>query len=90
MGEVRSLPQGTAPRRAPKKRSAKVIELDLPTRLNVPPDRILKAAVGKLDGVLLIGFDKEGEPYFASSYADGGDALWLMELCKLALLTAGD
>lgn len=57
------------------------------TRLDLPPDRILSAAIGTLESVIVIGYDKDGEEYFASSYADGGDALWLLERCKMALLT---
>jgi hypothetical protein len=60
--------------------------LDIVTRLDIPPDRVLEQAKGKLEGVVLLGYDKGGE-YFASSYADGGDVLWLLERCKLRLLT---
>lgn len=56
------------------------------TKLDLPPDRLLEAAVGQLDGVVILGYDKEGKEYFASSYADGGDVLWLMERLKKQLL----
>lgn len=56
------------------------------TRLDLPPDRLLEAAVGALDAVVILGYDKEGKEYFASSYADGGDVLWLMERLKKKLL----
>ena len=56
------------------------------TRLDLDPDRVLENTKGKLDGVILIGYDKQGEEYFASSYADGGDVLWLLERMKLRLL----
>ena len=53
------------------------------TKLDLPPDRILENAKGKLDGVVLIGFEKKtGDVFAASSYADGGDVLWLLESCK--------
>jgi hypothetical protein len=66
--------------------TAKILEFTGVTRLDLEPDRILEGAKGKLQGVIVIGFDQEGEFYGATSYADGGDALWLLELCKLRLL----
>jgi hypothetical protein len=49
------------------------------TKLDLPPDRILEAAVGTLEGVIIIGYTKEGAEYFSSSYADNGRNLWLAE-----------
>ena len=60
----------------------KVITLGGVTRLDLPPDRILEAAEGALESVVLLGYTKDGEEYFASSLADGGDVLWLLERCK--------
>ena len=37
-----------------------------------------------------MGYTETGEEYFASSIADGGDVLWLMERMKAALLRAGE
>jgi hypothetical protein len=70
----------------PQKLQAKVVPIGTITKLDVPPDYILKAAEGQLEGVLLLGWDKNGDIYTASSYADGGTILWLMELCKKMLL----
>lgn len=56
------------------------------TKLDLPPDRMLEAAVGELDGVVIMGYKKDGTEYFASSYADGGTCLWLLERCKKQLL----
>ena len=67
-----------------------VILLNNVTRLDLPPDRVLEAALGKLEGVIVISYAKDGSEYFASSYADGGDALWLIERFKMALLTVED
>ena len=64
----------------------KVIPLGGVTRLDLPPDRILEGAKGELEGVVVIGWDKEGGQYFASSLADGGDVLWLLEACKKTLM----
>ena len=63
-----------------------VVYLDAITKLNIPADRVLEGAVGKLDGVIIAGYTKDGDEYFCSSYADGGDALWLVERFKRALL----
>ncbi len=67
-----------------------VIPLGCITRLDLPPDRILEAAKGKMQSVVIIGFDAEGQEYFASSVADGGTVMWLLERCKKALLEVGD
>jgi hypothetical protein len=63
-----------------------VVFLKTITKLDLPPDRILEAAKGELEGVVVLGYDKEGGEYFASSYADGGQVLWLLERLKKQLL----
>jgi len=63
-----------------------VIPLNNVTRLDLPPDRILDAARAKLESVVILGYTAAGDEYFASSLADGGDVLWLLERCKQALL----
>lgn len=65
-----------------------VIPLGNITRLDLPVDRVLEMAKGEVEGggVVVLGWDKDGEMYFSSSFADGGDVLWLMEKAKLALL----
>ena len=64
-----------------------VINLPCITRLNLPPERILEAAGNAdLESVVVMGWAKDGEAYFASSLADGGNVMWLMELCKQRLL----
>lgn len=60
----------------------KIIPIRGVTKLDIPPDRILEAAKGQMEGVVIIGFDKDGEVYAASSYADGGTVMWLLEACK--------
>ena len=56
------------------------------TKLDLPADRILESVKGKLDGVVLMGFTKEGAVYAASSYADGGTVMWLLEACKTKMM----
>ena len=58
------------------------------TKIDVPAERVMTTALGVgLERVVIIGYDQEGEEYFASSIADAGDVLWLMERAKLKLLT---
>ena len=65
---------------------SKIIPFNGITRLDLDPDMVLENTKGKLGGVVVIGYDKDGEEYFASSYADGGTVLWLIERMKLRLL----
>jgi len=69
--------------------SARVIPLGMVTRLDLPVERVLEQAKGQMDHVVLMGWDKEGELYFASTFADGGEVMWLLEACKARLLRAG-
>lgn len=68
---------------------ADIIDLPCVTSHDLPPDRVLETAIGQMEGVLVIGYDLDGKEYFASSYADGGNMLWLLERCKLAILRGG-
>ena len=66
-----------------------VIPLGNITRLDLPTQRILDGAKGSCtDGVVVMGYNEDGSLYFASSLADGGSVLWLLEMCKRALLDA--
>jgi hypothetical protein len=67
-----------------------VVDLPVITRLDLDPDRILKQAIGELERVVVIGYDKAGDEYFASSIADGATVVWLMERAKLKLLRVVD
>ena len=66
--------------------TAKIIPLGNVTRLDLPVDRVLDAAKDRLDSVVIMGYDKDGEEYFASTMADGGEVLWLMERLRIKLL----
>ena len=70
--------------------SADVIDFTGTTTLDIDPDRILQSAIGQMDQVVLIGWDKDGREYFSSSVSDGGTVLWHMERAKLKLLRKGD
>ena len=64
-----------------------VIPLGNVTRLDVPVDRVLDMAKGKCpNGVIIMGYDEDGQEYFASSIADGGTVLWLLERLKQQLI----
>jgi hypothetical protein len=71
--------------------TAEIVELNTITTLDIPAERILRRALdADLDRVLVIGYDTEGNEYFASSVADGGFSLWVMERAKLKLLRMAD
>jgi hypothetical protein len=69
---------------------SKVIPFTGITRLDISPDMVLDGAKGKLEGVVVMGWDHEGKEYFASSYADGGTVIWLAERMKKMLLETHD
>ena len=57
------------------------------TDQRVPVKNILLGAdKAKLKETIVIGWDEEGEFYFASSEADGANCLWLLEKAKMELL----
>lgn len=69
---------------------AEVLNYDGITKLNLDPNRILESALKlNLTSSVVIGWEN-GEFYFASSLADGGEVLWLLELAKKKLLEIGD
>lgn len=68
-----------------------VVSLGTVTKLDLPVDRVLEEAKKSLDGggVVVIGWDRDGEPFCASSIADGGEVLWPLELTKVRLMKIG-
>lgn len=67
-----------------------VLLFDGITRHDLSADLVLQQAVGHLQNVVILGYDQEGLEYFASSIADGGTVLWLIERSKLQLLRSVD
>lgn len=65
---------------------ANVEVLPVATRYNLNPNLVLEAAIDKLDEVVLVGVDKNGEYYYASSVGSGPEVLWLLEKMKQELL----
>jgi hypothetical protein len=60
------------------------------TRLPIEPDRVLESVLGKLDEAIVVGTNKGGDFYFASSVPSGPEALWLLERAKHKLMTVTD
>jgi len=55
--------------------------------LDLPAERVLGGAImAEMTECMVLGWDKDGEFYFASTSADGGTALWLMEIAKTRLM----
>lgn len=65
---------------------AKIIPFGGITKLDLDPDLILENNKGEFEGFVLIGYGKDGVEKFASTYADGGTVLWLLERCKKQLI----
>lgn len=59
------------------------------TKLDIPVEQV-RDNLPLLEGMVIVGFTTEGEEYFASTYADGGDVLWLLERAKKRLLDMPD
>lgn len=67
-----------------------VITMPGPTRIDLPVERVLTVALGaELKTAVVIGWDADGEFYFKSSAADGGEVLWLLEVARKKLMEAG-
>lgn len=69
---------------------SEVVKFPGSTKLDIPPDDVLHAAIGKLSGAIVIGVNTDGNEYFASSYSDGAQMLWLLERFKMRLLSMED
>lgn len=61
------------------------------TRLDIPPEKILQKAIeaGLLE-VVIIGYDADGDEYFASSQGSNADVLWHLERAKHSLMRMTD
>lgn len=71
--------------------SAEIVELDVVTSLDLPPERILrKAAEAGLTEVIVVGLCEDGSEYFGSSVADGADVVWHLERAKWRLMRQTD
>lgn len=68
-----------------------VVVLPVITTLDVPAERVLNGALGKgLKGCVVVGWDEDGGLFFASSYADSAEVIYLLERAKHDLLKMED
>ncbi|MBV5327094.1 MAG: hypothetical protein JZU65_05565 [Chlorobium sp.] len=69
----------------------KIITLDVTTSLDIPSERVLRAALDRnLQGVVILGKEQDGNYYFASSISNGGEVLWMWEKLKGQLLVGSE
>ncbi len=69
-----------------KKKKSNLIEGHFYTKEGVPPPDVRKYAEESCEKLICIGIDKDGNPYFASSFGDGKEMLWLIEKFKHKLM----
>lgn len=76
--------------------TAKIIPFKGITKLDLDPDTILESLKGRLDGFVILGYEKDSgdtrasTEFFSSTYADGGQVMWLLERCKHKLMNIAD
>lgn len=58
------------------------------SRIDWPPDELLQEAMGKLKRVVIIGYDNEGNEYFASSFASMPEIAWSLDRVKAELINS--
>lgn len=64
-----------------------IINFPRPKYGPIPVEDVIQGAVeAKMKDIVIIGYDENGMEYFASSNADGGVVLWLLERLKKMLL----
>lgn len=59
------------------------------TKLDIHADHVLESAIGKLEGVVVLGYDKDGQEYFASSYAGGRGYVMAFGTRKKSIVRGG-
>jgi hypothetical protein len=67
-----------------------VVSFNGVTTLKGDPDITLKFAAGNLETVVIIGYDKDGEFYFASSEPSGAEVNLLLDIAKNRLINLID
>lgn len=64
-----------------------VVTLGVVTSLDLDPTHVLGGALEKgLQSVVILGYDADGDEFFASSISAGPEILWLMEMLRKRLL----
>jgi hypothetical protein len=83
-----ALVEGTQP---PPEEEAKVLHWEGISYLDYPAGKILRGALeSNLEHAVVVGWDSDGDFYFASSYAAGPEVLWLLAQAQRRLLQSGD
>ncbi len=65
---------------------AEILDFTGITKSDLEPDAVLEAAKGKVLDVIVLGYDENGEEYFASAKADVAAILWLLKRYEKHLL----
>lgn len=68
-----------------RKNNTEVVAFRAPSRHDLDPDTILETNKGTFKHLVLLGYDRDDDFIFASTVADGGDVVWMLELAKLKL-----
>lgn len=72
----------------PEPEKTNVVDAGIVTKLKGDANRVLYDAIlAELSDVIIIGYDKDGDEYFHTNLADGGDALWHLERAKHKLIS---
>lgn len=67
-----------------------VVSAPIISRVDCSADDTVREALGKLDAVVIVGYDREGNEYYASNVADGANALWHLQRGIHNLMTIVD
>lgn len=68
-----------------------VVEIGCVTKLDLPVERVLRKALEDgMTEVVVIGYDADGNDYFASSRASAEPILWHLERAKWRLMRQVD
>ena len=63
-----------------------VVDFTGMTKLPIDPDKVLSAAIGELDSVVIIGWDKDDDLWFSISHSEKEGILYLLESAKKNLM----
>jgi hypothetical protein len=67
-----------------------VIDGNFQTTLPIDPDKVLAKAIGELNYVLVLGYQKDGSFYMAVSESEAEKAVFTTELFKHKILSSID
>ena len=65
---------------------ADILDFTGTTKGDIDPDAVLEGAKGQVSDVIVLGYDRNGEEYFASARADVTAILWLLKRYEKYLL----